>query len=144
MESRQKRDNDLEHTSREVRGKLPHAVIVGAPGLLPMLYRPTELAEDLHVPARTIREWTGKGMPHQRDRRGHIWINGTEFFQWVETMRQPVHTGGLGPNEAYCVRCNRPVQLVDPVLHTAGVSPLLQGSCPHCGATVNRGVRDDQ
>lgn len=41
--------------------RFPHAVIIRAPGLLPMLYTPTELEEDLRVPARTVREWIQEG-----------------------------------------------------------------------------------
>jgi hypothetical protein len=36
---------------------LPHTVIVRAPGLLPMLYRPAELADDLEIPESTLRDW---------------------------------------------------------------------------------------
>ena len=47
--------------------KFPHSVITRSPGLLPMLYTPSELEEDLSVPARTVREWIKQGLPHQRD-----------------------------------------------------------------------------
>jgi hypothetical protein len=36
------------------RIRLPHCVIVKAPGLLPMLYKPSEIAEELKIPERTI------------------------------------------------------------------------------------------
>jgi hypothetical protein len=59
--------------------RISHAVIVKAPGLLPMLYSPSELEEELGVPARTIRDWLKSGLPHERDAGGHIWINGQAF-----------------------------------------------------------------
>lgn len=59
--------------------RLPHAVIVRAPGLLPMLYSPRELGQELRIPDRTIREWLGKGLPHLRDERRHIWIDGRQL-----------------------------------------------------------------
>ncbi len=120
--------------------KFPHTVIVRAPGLLPMLYKVSELAEELGISPRTIRDWRHRGMPHHRDRRGYVWINGRDFADWIEKVRRPARGPRLGADEGYCMRCNRPVELVDPVLHTGGVSTLLQGRCPHCGATVNRGV----
>jgi len=59
--------------------KLPHSVIVRAPGLLPMLYKVKELAGELGISPRTIRKWARRGMPHQRDGKGHIWIDGKEL-----------------------------------------------------------------
>jgi excisionase family DNA binding protein len=61
---------------------IPHSVIVRAPGLLPMLYKVRELAQELETSRRTIRRWARRGMPHERDGRNHIWINGEEFAQW--------------------------------------------------------------
>jgi hypothetical protein len=40
-----------------VKTRLSHTVIVRAPGLLPMLYTPSELERELRIPARTVREW---------------------------------------------------------------------------------------
>lgn len=120
--------------------KMPHLVIVRAPGLLPMIYKVNDLAQDLGISPRTVRDWAHSGMPHQRDQRGHIWINGRDFAEWIGSMRRSANRPALGADEDYCMRCNRPVRIVDAVLHTDGVSTLFQGSCPCCGTTVNRGV----
>jgi hypothetical protein len=59
--------------------RIPHAAITRAPGLLPMQYTLVELATELGLSARTLREWvsnTDLTVPHQRDGRGHIWIEG--------------------------------------------------------------------
>lgn len=45
------------------RIKLPHQVIVKAPGLLPMLYTVRGLAEELGMPERTLRDWLVRGAP---------------------------------------------------------------------------------
>jgi hypothetical protein len=70
------------------RIKLPHLVIVKAPGLLPMLYMVRELADELSMPERTLRDWLLHGAPHTRDRLGHIWINGQAFAAWVLSQRR--------------------------------------------------------
>lgn len=70
------------------RIKLPHAVIVKAPGLLPMLYTVRELADELSMPERTLRDWLLHGAPHTRVRLGHIWVNGQAFAAWVASQRK--------------------------------------------------------
>jgi excisionase family DNA binding protein len=124
--------------------KIPHSVIVRAPGLLPMLYKVRELAEELDTSRRTIRRWAHRGMPHQRDGRNHIWVNGEEFAKWVEDQRRGRRGPELRPSEAYCLRCRKAVRLRNPVRKRDAKMTLLQGICPQCGATVNRGVEDGE
>jgi hypothetical protein len=123
--------------------KLPSSVIVRSAALLNMLYSPNELADELKVPARTIRERITKGLPYQRDRRGHLWVNGREFLKWVQTTRSVRPRCPLGSDEAFCLRCRRRVKLVNPIMSDRVTPPLLTGTCPHCGTTVNRGVKND-
>ena len=124
--------------------KIPHAAIVRAPGLLPMLYRPSEIAVELGVPAHMVRRWVGVGVPHERDGRGHIWINGRQLADWVETQRQSRRGPELGPDEGYCMRCRRAVSISQPLRRANGRARVLSGACPLCGAAVNRGVADDR
>ena len=56
------------------RKKLPHHVIVRAPGLLPMLYKVRELASELIVLERTLRDWLVCGVPYLPDKNNHIWV----------------------------------------------------------------------
>jgi len=44
-------------SSQPVRLRQSHRVIVRAPGLLPMLYRLNELAEELEMSLLTIADW---------------------------------------------------------------------------------------
>ena len=67
--------------------KIPHLVIVKAPGLLPMHYTPREIAEELGIPESTLRDWILRGAPHFRDDHNHLWINGQKFAAWVEDLR---------------------------------------------------------
>ncbi len=125
------------------RVPLPHLAIVRAPGLLPMLYRPSELAEELGVSAAVVREWIDKGLPYQRDHRGHLWIDGRQVTEWVKVTRQRPTGSKMAEDQAYCFRCCRAVELRDPVAQYHGKQTLLSGVCPQCGGTINRGSRHD-
>ena len=121
-----------------------HLVIVRAPGLLPMLYTPRELEQELGIPSCTLRVWTKEGMPFQKDNRGHLWINGVEFAAWVEQVRADRQRIRLARDEAYCLRCKKPVKLSNARKLNRGKLTLSQGICPACGRTINRGGRFDQ
>ncbi len=136
---------DRRGKSRTCAGiKLPHLVIVRAPGLLPMLYRPAELARDLEIPESTLRDWLGLGLPHQRDERGHIWINGREFAAWVKASRRSPSSRKMAEDEAYCFRCQHPVKMVKPSVTYRGKQVLLSSTCPSCGSAINRGSHNGQ
>ena len=122
--------------------KLPHRVIVKAPGLLPMYYTFRELTEELGLPPSTLRDWLQRGAPHERDARMHVWINGRAFAEWVNQMRKRTGQKRMGSDEAYCVRCNQAVHLINPERRAiAGKLGHLTGQCPQCGSQVQRGVR---
>jgi hypothetical protein len=124
--------------------KIPHLVIVKSPGLLPMLYSLRELEEELGLSSRTIREWLGRGLPYQRDQRGHIWINGVEFAAWVESARKSKRGHSLGAGEAFCFHCRRPVKLLDCQSQRVGKRILRKGACPDCGSAIVRWGRNGQ
>jgi hypothetical protein len=124
--------------------KLPHAVIVRAPGLLPMLYMVRELADELDMPERTLRDWLHHGAPHTRDRLGHIWIDGQAFMAWVASQRKKSIRVKLQPGEGYCMNCNRNVMMVRPICRpSSGKLAHILGMCPHCNGKVSRGARRD-
>jgi len=121
--------------------KLPHRVIVKAPGLLTMLYKVSELAGELDIPERTLRDWLEAGTPSQRDENNRIWINGKDFSQWVEAQRKPKRTVKLLDHQAYCLRCNMAVELQAPQRHAIkGKLVHIKGTCPQCGCSINRGA----
>lgn len=109
-----------------------------------MFYRPSELAQDLEIPESTLRDWFSKGLPHQRDERGHIWINGREFAEWVKASRRSPSSRKMAADEAYCFRCQQPVKLVKPGVTYRGKQALLSGTCPSCGSPINRGSHHGQ
>lgn len=125
--------------------KIPHQVIVKAPGLLPMLYTPREIAEELSIPERTLRDWLLRGAPHSRDTRNHLWVHGLHFAAWVEVQRKSKqHLAGrkLREGEGYCLRCHQIVVMLDPVVkHIQGKLYHTKGRCPDCGCMIHRGGR---
>lgn len=124
------------------RTKLPHTVIVKAPGLLPMLYTLREICEELGIPDSTLRDWLQAGVPHQRDTRDHLWINGESFAAWVKSRQKPKLHRKLEEGEGYCLHCSQITQLISPeVRHIKGKLVHIKGKCPQCGHTINRGDR---
>ena len=121
---------------------LPHSVIVKAPGLLPMLYKVSELAVELHLPERTLRNWLEYGAPHRRDQHGQIWVYGPEFSNWVVSMRKPKGEKKLTDNQAFCFRCRQNVEMQNARSQPIkGKLIMIKGICPHCGCTINRAGR---
>ena len=130
---------------RNHRTKLPHNVIIKAPGLLPMLYTPREICEELDIAESTLRDWLQIGVPHQRDNRNRIWLNGEEFARWVNNQRKPKVTNKLNEDEAYCLRCNQVSKLLSPQIQPIkGNLVLIKGTCANCGAVINRGAHRDR
>ena len=121
--------------------KLPHHVIVKAPGLLPMLYKVRELAGEIGLPERTLRDWLEAGAPHQRDAVHHIWINGQAFKQWVKEQCKPRRRVKLLDYQAYCLHCKTAVELQALERRVIkGKLVNIKGTCPQCGCTINRGA----
>ena len=120
--------------------KIPHKVIIKAPSLLPMLYKVSELAYELDIPERTLRDWYLHDAPHQRDSRNCIWINGIHFAHWVSSHRKEKNHQKLSNSQAYCMRCNKVVEMgnIKPI-HIKGKLVHFRGICPQCGVTINRG-----
>jgi len=130
---------------RNHRTKLPHNVIIKAPGLLPMLYTPREICEELGIAESTLRDWLQIDVPHQRDNRNRIWINGEEFARWVNNQRKPKAAKKLTEDEAYCLRCNQVSKLLSPQIQPIkGNLVLIKGTCANCGAVINRGAHRDR
>ena len=123
------------------RFKLSHPSDSRLGGLLHLEYTPTDLARELGCSRQKILSAIKGGCPHRRTKSGYLRIVGDEFRDWYKALcrrrKQP-----LGPNEAFCLACGRPVPL--PSENQLQVHPLPHGnarvaaSCPICGKTVNR------
>ena len=123
---------------------LPHLVIVRAPGLLPMWYTPSEIQEELGVDARQVRDWIKCDLPHRRDERGHIWIDGRQLAAWIAVMKNSRKRPTTNSGEAYCVRCNQVVEMLEPKAMHQGKRSYLQGTCSHCKTQIYRGIKNGQ
>lgn len=125
--------------------RLPHSAITKAPSLLPMMYTVSELCTELDTPRHLIRSWVDNGLPHQRDKRQYIWINGIECKSWIEQKRQSKRKKKhLKDDQAYCLKCRKVVIIQTPQLIVHKGNRRLSGSCPHCEGTVNKGIKNDQ
>ena len=110
-----------------------------------MLYTPREICEELDIAESTLRDWLQIDVPHQRDNRNRIWINGEEFARWVNNQRKPKVTNKLNEGEAYCLRCNQVSKLLSPQIQPIkGNLVLIKGTCANCGAVINRGAHRDR
>jgi len=122
--------------------KIPHDAIVRAPGLLPMMYKTRELADELGVDRQMIIRWAQNGAPHDRDGKGHIWIHGRLFASWIESQRKSRSRIGLPRDHGYCFGCHQMVKMEGITERRSAKLILLTGICPHCGRKVNRGSSD--
>lgn len=121
---------------------LKHCHIVKLGRLLDMLYKPSEIAEEIGVITDTVcRSYLPAGAPHTRDAQGNIWIHGPAFAAWArETIaKKKSKRAGLPDGHAWCLKCNQAVQLINPKIKPVNrYLELLQAPCPLCGKTVNR------
>lgn len=107
-----------------------------------MLYTVREMSDAIGVIDRTLRDWLAAGAPHFYDQTGHIWIEGRDFADWILSVRKPKRTCRLEDDEAYCLRCNEVVELINPTTTAVkGNLIVLKGKCPKCQCTINRGGR---
>lgn len=120
-----------------------HRHIIRLGRILDMLYKPAELAEEMDISVETIYEtYIPAGMPCTRDERRHYWISGLQFVAWVKeivTQRKKRHGSGLEAHQAYCLKCNAAVEMIQPTARK--ISPLLQlntAQCPSCGRPINK------
>ena len=127
------------------RMRLPHSAITKASWLLPMMYSTSELCFELDITRDFIQSWLEAGLPHQRDRRQHIWINGEECAAWIKTKHKAQKRKKiLGSGQAFCFLCNKIITVSKPRIAIENSNRRLTGSCPDCGSSVNKGVRNDQ
>lgn len=130
----------MESYKNHPRINIPHAALVKAPGLLPMLYTASELAEDIGLPERTLRDWLAAGAPYHRDDNNRIWIDGKAFTQWLFDQRKNKPKTKVPDGHALCLKCNSIVEIVNPTIRPSkGKLIYIKGTCPECGSVINRG-----
>ena len=91
--------------------------------LLDMMYSPSELAKEVGFTVRQVyRVYIPIGCPHERDDKGHLWINGKVFREWAKDVYQKRK---LARNEAFCLTCKKPVKVTNPIEGTSRGFDLL-------------------
>ena len=137
-----------------VRRVVPGRSVLRAERLLDMMYRPSELAEEIGIRQRDIYEvLLRQGMPHERDEHDHIWLHGPTVRAWLQVAtRGPRYD--LADDELFCLRCFAPRRVSPPSVPPAGggeVTPpgqlvregrfvMLRAECPQCEALIYKGV----
>ena len=122
--------------------RLKHHNIIRLGRLLDMMYRPSEIAEEIDVTVDTIyRSWLPAGLPHKRDSDGSIWIHGPVLVAWAkETIAQSKKKSApLEEGHGWCMKCNQAVVMVSPTpIYSNRYIEIVQSVCPKCGIPVNR------
>jgi hypothetical protein len=108
--------------------------------LMDMMYKPSEIAEEIGVTTETIyRSYLPGGCPFERDKQEHIWIHGLSFAAWVRSVSGKKEMNRLDDGQAWCLRCRHAVGLVRARERFRGrYVAIYQGKCEACGAKVNR------
>src|SRR5574340_336969 len=115
------------------RSILPHAARLRANGLLDMMYTPEDLSYELGIEKWEIRQkLLPAGLPHQKDKTGHVWIHGLEARMWIRALGQGKHQA-LAAGEAYCMKCRKVVTMENPKRVKHGKMTVLTGACSVCG-----------
>jgi len=111
--------------------------------LLWMKYKPSELADEIGCAADTIyKSYIPAGCPHGRDVEGNIWIVGTEFSVWARQVfggkSKSVRTTNMGRDQAWCMKCRRPVDILGIEIGDRDKVEMITGQCKECGSKVHR------
>ena len=120
----------------ELRGRLSGQQKTRLKKLLNMMYKPSEIADEISFELRQIyRVYIPLGLPHEKDENGRIWINGWQFRDWaINTYKKPV----IGNNEAYCLTCKKPIEINNPEWNEKEGLFYLICYCPVCGRKIAR------
>lgn len=104
--------------------------------LLDMLYKPSEIAEEIGFGKRQFtRVYIPAGCPTEKDKRNHVWINGKDFREWILQVYKKQE---LKPNEAFCLTCKHPFTMRKPERCQSGKLYYYLAICPDCGRKVAR------
>jgi len=112
--------------------------------LLPMEYKPSELADELGVSKETVYRSFLPDCPHRKDKEGSIWINGKDFSGWVITALMARKDGTQIDNDhVYCVHCKTIVPFTANIKRMSKRGGLIgYGACPVCAGKVVRYLKN--
>lgn len=95
--------------------KLSRALIRKSMRLLDMEYKPSEIADELGGSKAQIMRLVSAGAPARKDSKGHYWIHGDTFREWLEKAapKNDKDKNHFADNEAWCVTCKKAVFYVE-------------------------------
>jgi len=118
-----------------MRGRLSGVQRMRLGKLLDMLYKPSELAEEIGFSYRQVsRVYILLGCPFVQQ-NGFIFINGRAFADWYE-MTYPRQT--LKSDEVFCLTCRKAVKIISYDTKKVGRLSYLVCSCSVCGRKISR------
>ena len=104
--------------------------------LLDMLYRPSEIAEEIGFNVRQVyRVYIPAGCPIVKDNDNQTWINGKAFREWIHLVYKKCE---LKPNQAFCLTCKKPVPMQKPERCQEGRLFFFICICPYCSRKLAR------
>jgi hypothetical protein len=120
---------------------LKHIQIIRLKRILDMLYKPSELAEEIGISTDTIyRSYIPAGLPCLHYQQA-LWIHGPAFVAWAQEtiIKRKSKRAGLPAGHAWCMKCNCAVPLIKPrIIYTNQYIQILQAPCPTCQTRINR------
>ena len=120
----------------EFRGRLSGQQKTRLQNLFDMMYRPSELAEEIGISKRQFyRVYIPLGLPVERDSRNHVWINGLAFKDWILEYYKKIK---LKDNEAFCLTCKKAVEINNPELNEIHRLSYITCDCPQCGRKLSK------
>ena len=123
-------------TKIELRGRLSGQQKTRLQNLFDMMYRPSEIAEEIGFEKRQIyRVYIPLGLPVERDSGNHVWINGMVFKDWILEYYAKVK---LKENEAFCLTCKKPVEIIDPIYKEINLLYFITCVCKNCGRNISK------
>jgi hypothetical protein len=109
--------------------KLSRAMMRRSMRLLDMEYKPSEIADELAASKEQILRLVSAGAPARKDSKGHYWIHGETFVEWLNKAapKNNREKRTFADNEAWCVRCKAQVIYTE----TRRKGRVSFGKCPH-------------
>lgn len=123
---------------------IKHEQVIKTARLLNMLYKPSEIAEELGVTTDTVlRSYIPAGLPCTKDDTRHLWIHGLTCAAWVRDMarQRRANRPKMPPGFGWCMKCNKAVEMPAALVTVRPATrhfEIMQAPCPHCNSTVNR------
>lgn len=122
-----------------------HAQIKKLARLLDMMYKPSELADEIGVNIDTVRRsYIPAGLPVEKDETNHTWIHGLTFAKWAreQIATRKKKRSKLKDDEVYCLSCKKVVSgfpaKPKKIIPVNRWLEMAQAACPICGTKVNK------